>query len=123
MAELLTGIRVVVVDDHDDSRELLEQALRFHGASVTSVASAADALEAIAGAHVVITDLALPGEDGIWLLEQVNRLEHPIPVIVVSGYAEVQHDRLAAAPFARKLLKPIEPDRVCGALLEVLRAP
>jgi len=54
-------------------------------------------------------------------LEQVNRLPRCIPVVLVSGFHEHQVARLAAAPFARKLLKPIEPERLCKEIAEVLR--
>src|SRR4030095_6443098 len=69
----LTGIRVVVVEDHGDSREILEQMLRFYGAVVMTASTASDALAKAPDADIIVTDFALPpGEDGVWLLEQVN---------------------------------------------------
>jgi CheY-like chemotaxis protein len=119
----LTGIRVVVVEDHG-SREIPEQMLRFYGAIVTTVPTALDAVAIAAEADVIVTDFALPpGEDGVWLLEQVNGQPRPIPVVLVSGFSEHHDARLAAAPFARKLLKPIEPERLCEVIAEVLRGP
>jgi len=124
MRNTLTGVRVVVVEDHGDSREILEEMLRFCGAIVTTAATALDALAAVPDADILVTDFALPpGEDGVWLLEQVNGHRQPIPVILVSGFAENQDRRLAAAPFARKLLKPIEPERLCEEIAKVLRGP
>jgi|SRR5580765_2301408 CheY-like chemotaxis protein len=121
MADRLAGIRVVVVEDHGDSREILEQMLGFYGALVTTVSTALDALAAAPDADIIVTDFALPpGEDGVWLLEQVNRQPRPVPVVLVSGYHEHQVARLAAAPFARKLLKPIEPERLCKEIAEVI---
>ena len=82
----LTGIRVVVVEDHGDSREILEQMLRFYGAVVTTVSTALDALAIAPDADIIVTDFALPpGDDGVWLLEQVNIWPRPIPVILVSA--------------------------------------
>jgi two-component system response regulator HydG len=91
------------------------------GATVTAVALAREALDLVATSDVIVTDLAMPGEDGVWLLEQVNEQPRPIPVIVVSGFAESQVPRLAQAPFARKLLKPVDPFRLSEVILEVVR--
>jgi CheY-like chemotaxis protein len=122
MPDSLIGVRVVVVEDHGDSREILDQMLAFYGAIVTTASTALDALAAAPDADIIVTDFALPpGEDGVWLLEQVNRHPRPIPVVLVSGFSEHQDARLAAAPFARKLLKPIEPERLCEEIAEVLR--
>ena len=60
-------------------------------------------------ADVIVADLVMPEADGVWLLEQVNGHPRAIPVIVVSGFAEEQVSRLAETPFARKLLKPVDP--------------
>jgi DNA-binding NtrC family response regulator len=62
----------------------------------------------------------MPGDDGIWLLDQVNQQSRRIPVIVMSGYDESQEPRLATAPFARKLLKPLDFDRVCAEVAAAL---
>ena len=121
MPDRLVGVRVLVVEDHGDSREILTQMLRFYGAIVTTASTALDALSAVPDAHIVVTDFALPpGEDGVWLLEQVNGHPRPVPVILVSGFSETQNERLAAAPFARKLLKPIEPEKLCQEIADVL---
>jgi CheY-like chemotaxis protein len=66
----LTGIRVLVVEDHSDSLDLLLQSLPFMGATVAVAGSAREALPMIVNADVVITDFAMPGEDGVWLLGQ-----------------------------------------------------
>jgi CheY-like chemotaxis protein len=121
MSEILTGIRVVLVEDHEDSRDVLEQMLRFSGALVTSVGAARAALDTLTEADIVITDLSMPGEDGIWLLDRVNAQPRPVPVIVITGFAETQDPRLAGAPFARKLLKPIDPWDLCQIVAEVLQ--
>ena len=121
MAELLTGIRVVIAEDHDDTRDILEQVLRHLGATVTSVALAREALGMVEAADVIVTDLVMPGEDGVWLLEQVNGQPRPIPVIVVSGFAEEQVARLAEAPFSRKLLKPVDPWELADIIRDLVR--
>ena len=122
MGESLISTRIILVEDHDDSREILATMLRFHGAVVTAVANAREAIGIVAHADIVITDFAMPGgEDGAWLLDRVNEQPRPIPVIVLSGFAESQLPRLASARFARKLLKPIDDEdlyRVIASVLE-----
>jgi CheY-like chemotaxis protein len=116
MAHLLAGIRVLVVEDDDDSREVLAQGLTIEGATVTAVCTAADALPLLPGTDIVLTDYALPNDDGVWLLEHVNKQPRPVPVIAISGYDERQEPRLATAPFAGKLLKPFDHDRLCAEI-------
>ena len=116
----LAGIRVVIAEDHDDTRDILEQVLRHLGATVTAVAFAREAVAMVAAADIIVTDLVMPGQDGVWLLEQVNDHSRAIPVIVVSGFAEAQVPRLAQAPFARKLLKPVDPFVLAEVIVEVL---
>jgi CheY-like chemotaxis protein len=117
----LPGARVLVVDDDDDSLYLYEQALGFCGATVVTARTARGALAAAGEADIVVTDLLLPGKDGIWLLDQVNALPRPIPVIVVTGVREQDSRRLPTAAFARKLLKPVDPMDVATHIADVLR--
>jgi CheY-like chemotaxis protein len=120
MPQSLAGIRILVVEDDDDSREILAQMLILEGATVTAVSTARQALALLSKADIVLTDVAMPGDDGVWLLEQVNQLSRPIPVIAMSGYDESQEPRLAAAPFAGKLLKPLDFDQVSAEIAVVV---
>jgi len=121
MTKSLTGVRILVVEDDDDSRYFLEHSLADEGATVIVAATAKDALRDVTGAEVVVTDLAMPNNDGIWLLNEINALLRPVPVIVMSGFHESQHAQLRAAPFIRKLLKPVEPRDLSRVIREVLR--
>jgi CheY-like chemotaxis protein len=120
MAKLLTGIRILYVEDDDDTREVWEQALSHLGATVTSVSSARAALDAVADADIVVTDFLMADEDGVWLLEKMNQHPRPIPVIAVTGFAEAHIPRLAQASFARKLLKPVDLLEMARIILDVL---
>ena len=122
MAESLIGIRIILVEDHDDSREIVATMLQFHGAVVTAVTNAREAIGIVADADIVVTDFLMPGgDDGAWLLDRVNDQPRPIPVIVLSGFAESQLQRLANTRFARKLLKPIDPEQLSRVIIEVLQ--
>jgi two-component system, NarL family, sensor histidine kinase EvgS len=121
MPTRLAGTRIVVVEDHGDSRDVLVEMLRLYGATVLGASSAGEALALAPDADIIVTDFALPSDqDGVWLLEQVNHQTRPIPVIVLSGYAASQNARLDSAPFARKLLKPIDPEALCREIAEAL---
>jgi DNA-binding response OmpR family regulator len=63
----------------------------------------------------------MPNNDGIWLLNEINALSRPVPVIVLSGVHESQHLKLRTAPFIRKLLKPVDPCDLSRVIREVLR--
>jgi signal transduction histidine kinase len=111
----LLGLSILVVDDERDAREVIAHALRRAGAAVTATGSVADAMESIAVAgtpDLVITDIAMPGEDGYDLLRRLH--DHVrgdvVPAIAVTAYAR-EDDRAKAlmAGFKRHVPKPIDP--------------
>ena len=123
MAERLRGIRIVLVEDHDDSRELLALMLEQCGAEVVSAASARTGLQAVLDTHpdVVVSDLGMPGEDGYWLLNEVQTRVGALPVVAVTGFSDRYHPTHAReAGFRDYLNKPIDPERLCGAVAKVL---
>jgi CheY-like chemotaxis protein len=74
----LHGLRVLVVDDDADTRELVAAALVHHGARVTVVASVAEAREAFEKAppDVLVCDIVMPGENGFTLIKEVRARRH-----------------------------------------------
>ena len=117
----LRGARVLVVDDHGDSLDMFVEAVEFCGASARRARSAQEAATQLAEVDVVVTDLAMPDRDGIWLLEQARRLPHRVRVLAVTGVSVQHNARLAAAPFDRILLKPVDPFRLCEEIESTLR--
>ena len=120
MPQLLAGIRVLVVEDHSDSRDMVEEALVFLGAQVITAATAEAGVRRLGEADVVITDYSLPGHDGVWLLERIKDAGLTIPTVLVSGFAAVHVPEVAAAHCSLKFLKPIDPlelGRQVGLLL------
>jgi signal transduction histidine kinase len=127
-AASLHGIRLLLVEDDADTREVVRLMLRESGAEVTGVEDAAAALEAIAGAppDILISDLALPDGDGCELIRAVRRLPDErgaIPAIALSGFTR-DADRLAAfrAGYDRHVAKPVEPGALRRAVAELLDA-
>jgi CheY-like chemotaxis protein len=114
----LRGVRVLIVEDHDDTRESMDAYLTMSGAVVLSASTALEALPQVVMCDVVVTDLAMSGRDGRWLVDQVGTSARPVPVIAVTGYDQ-DYD-LSKARFARVLTKPVDPEVLADALLHVL---
>lgn len=112
----LKGLRVLVVDDEQDTRDLLRAVLEQCGSEVTTAASAAEAVEAFQQSKpdVLISDIGMPDEDGYLLIGKVRALEaglgKRVPAIALTAYARVE-DRVRAltAGFHVHVPKPIEP--------------
>jgi two-component system, NtrC family, response regulator AtoC len=115
-----SGIRIIVVESHEDMRDLLDQSLRLLGATVLAVTTAREAILQIYRADIIVTDVALPDEDGVWLWERVNLQLRPIPIIGVTGYTAQQYPRIRQAKFARRLLKPVDLAELAKVIVDVL---
>ena len=120
---MLRGVRVLVVDDDPDTAELFAAALSACGARVVTTTSAPDALRALAAEapDVVVTDLAMPGADGYWLVNEIRNLAddrvRTLPVVAVTAYGrEHFRSRALAAGFADHLVKPVDPEALCLAV-------
>lgn len=112
----LEGLRVLVVDDEPDARELLTTVLEEYGAQVIAVASAEAALEAIKQLqpNVLVSDIGMPQEDGYTLIRKVRALAAKqggqIPAVALTAYARAE-DRTQAilAGFQQHISKPVDP--------------
>lgn len=112
----LDGLRVLIVDDEADARDLLQEVLEMCGSEVVTSDTAAEALTEIRGGKfdVLISDIGMPGEDGYSLIEKVRSLTDAeggrTPAIALTAYARVE-DRIRAlkAGFQAHLPKPVEP--------------
>jgi CheY-like chemotaxis protein len=112
----LDGLRVLVVDDEEDTRVLLRMVLERCGASVTAVSSAQEALAALKQSRpdVLVSDLGMPEEDGYSLIKKVRALSAEdggqTPAAALTAYARVE-DRLKVlnSGFQIHIPKPVEP--------------
>jgi len=86
----LDGCQVLVVEDDTDSRNAIRETLEVAGATVSTAATAGDALAALAARRydVVVSDLAMPQQSGFWLITKIRQLypDRPIPVLAVTGH-------------------------------------
>ena len=121
----LRGVRLLVVDDDADARELLRLVLASAGADVLAVETAPRALDAIGSfqPHVVIADIAMPGMDGYELLRRIPEIDPARaapPVIAVTAYVSEEDARRAlAAGFARHVAKPVNHDELIRIVAKV----
>ena len=73
----LSDVHVLIVDDNEDALDIFSTALGRSGANVLKARSGRDALTILTAVRVdvLVSDLAMPGEDGLWLIQQVRRLK------------------------------------------------
>jgi CheY-like chemotaxis protein len=117
----LRGLHVLVVEDHDDSRFIVEASLRYSGALVTAVRSASEALALVRRVtpDIVLADIAMPFHDGIWLLDQLRARQQAtgryFPVVALTASVS----RTRASAFDEILLKPCPMDKLCDVILRL----
>lgn len=112
----LRGLRVLVVDDEADGRELIKRVLADRNAEVTTAETAAEALALLPRirAQLLLSDIGMPDMDGFELLERVRALGRAaggdVPAIALTAFAQSE-DRLRAleAGFQDHITKPVEP--------------
>ena len=128
----LAGLRIMIVDDELDARELLMAMLEQRGAEVIAVSSAAEALELLARASngslpdVLVSDIGMPGKDGFELISKVRALKPErggaIPAIALTGYASAEdRTRVLSAGFQCHVAKPVEPSTLARVVAELAR--
>ncbi len=126
--ELLRNVRVLVVDDEEDARLLLETTLTQYGADVTIASSAAEAMQEIERAlpDVVLSDVGMPHEDGYSLIRRLRARPAAaggsIPAVAITAYASA-NDRLAAlsAGYQAHVAKPFEPREIAALVAQLGR--
>jgi CheY-like chemotaxis protein len=118
----LLGVRVLVVDDRADSRELLAEVFDIFGAETRTASSADAALQELRSftPDVVVSDLEMPGKDGYRLLADLRAEGLTVPVIAATGNPAAHQLRAAAAGFAAFLSKPSPIDVIAAAVRSVL---
>jgi ATP-binding cassette subfamily B protein len=132
---LLEGRRILVVDDHEDAREVVTVVLEQRGAKVEALATASAVLERLRGAptgqwpDILVCDIGLPDIDGYTLLRDVRALEAEretplsarIPAVALTGYAHAEdRTRALLAGFQIHLAKPVDPRELLAAIASLI---
>ena len=126
--QLLSGLNVLIVDDDSDTLTLMATALKRRQANVTAVSSAGEAIQAITRKRpdVLVSDIAMPDEDGYGLIKKIRSLENGvtenIPAVAITAYAkEEDRERALSAGFQIYLAKPVELTELISVVARAAR--
>jgi hypothetical protein len=116
---------VLVVEDEDDSRELVAAVLEAAGAEVSTAASSAEALSHLAThapPSVIVSDIGMPEEDGYRFIEKaLASTGGGLPALALTAYARAEDRRRALnAGFRTHLAKPVDPSELIDAILDLV---
>lgn len=124
----LAGMRILIVDDEPDARELLEMLLAQYGANIQAAASATEALSVMATfqPNLLVSDIGMPDMDGYKLIQQIRTLPAEqggnIPAIALTAYArEVDSQQALNSGYQRHIAKPLDLERLLKAILTLSR--
>lgn len=125
---LQSGLTVLLVDDQEDAREALRLILQQNGMLVTTATSVHQAFELVERLQpdILLSDIAMPGEDGLSLIRRVRTLPFDrggkIPAIALSAYAGAEDRRKALlAGFQRHISKPVDPAHLLAAIATITK--
>jgi CheY-like chemotaxis protein len=126
----LQGLKILVVEDDEDSREMLETILRHHGAGVWTAENVENGFASFVSnkPDILISDVGLPEQDGYDLIRRIRRLSPEqggqVPAIALTGYVSVhdQHEALNAG-YDEHLSKPIDTDHLIGIIINLITKP
>ena len=126
---IVEGVKVLVVDDEPDARQVIRIGLEQRGATVQTAASVEEALAALVRLgppDVLLCDIGMPGEDGYSLIRRLRQFGDAeggnVPAVALTAYARAEdRDRALAAGFQAHVPKPVEPARLAEAVAVVLR--
>jgi CheY-like chemotaxis protein len=125
-SKLLKGLRILVVDDEGDSRDLVKAILTRYGSEVNCCESAAEALKAVRDwkPDLLISDIGMPSEDGYSLIKKIRKMRskqaRETPAVALTAYV-TKEDRESAltAGFQLHIAKPIEPAALVMSIASV----
>jgi CheY-like chemotaxis protein len=124
IASGLEGIRILLVDDDEDVRAVMEMILESEGALVVSASNADAALALMANwkPDVLVSDIRMPRRDGSWLVNEARNRGHlsGVPTLAVTGF-DVKLQQMDVAGFDEYLRKPVDRDQLCTTVLRLAR--
>jgi CheY-like chemotaxis protein len=122
-SDVLTGFRVLVVDDEEDARDMVATVLLESGAEVQTASSAAEALQMWRRFRpdVLVSDIGMPDEDGFSFIRKVRALPKSdggkIPSLALTAFArEEDRTRALSAGYTTHIGKPVDPDALVAAV-------
>jgi CheY-like chemotaxis protein len=126
--EILKGLRVLLVEDKSDDREVLSAELAHYGADVRASACAAEALNELDRVRpdVLVADIGMPDEDGYSLIRKIRACPSyqggATPAIALTAYAGDANRKLALdAGYQKHMTKPADPNKLARTILRLAR--
>lgn len=121
----MSALRVLLVEDDDDNRELMAEVLASCGYEVLSAASGQDGLKTLSESSidVVVTDVGMPGMGGLEVAKAAKAIAPTVPVVIVTGWAEREDIASARGKHVDAvLIKPVDPDALTQAVSDLAHA-
>jgi len=126
--EFLKDVKILLVEDDKDSRDMLAVTFGFYGMEVMTAASACEALEAMRSfqPEILVSDLGLPGEDGFSLIRKIRSLPagqgNAIPAIALTGYVSLQDQAIARrSGYQEHISKPVDIEKLADVIYRLLK--
>ena len=124
----LAGLKILLVDDEPDVRQLISFILEEYGATITVVSSAKEALSALNEflPDILVSDIGMPEMDGYMLIEKVRSFPMEkggtIPAIALTAYAGEHYEQKAlSSGFHKHIAKPVEPETLIQAITSLVK--
>lgn len=125
----LHDVTALIVDDQPDSLDMVAALLRQRGATVVAAGSSGEALDLLSAItpHVIVSDIGMPGEDGLTFMKRVRELERRegrtrVPAVALTAYARAaDRERVLAAGYQVHVPKPVNPDALVGIVQQLTR--
>jgi CheY-like chemotaxis protein len=125
---MLSGLRILVVDDDSDSREVIAAELTLYGANTIVSESADDAIRKMETfkPDVIVADIGMPGEDGYSMMRKIRNSSSErtrlTAAIALTAYAgDGNRQRALDAGYQKHISKPVEPEELAVAIAGVAR--
>jgi CheY-like chemotaxis protein len=118
----MADLRVLLVEDDDDNRELMAEVLEASGYVVLSASCGQEGLKTLAehSVDVVVTDVGMPGMGGLEMAKAAKAIAPNVPVVIVTGWAEREDIAYARGrDVDAVLVKPVDPDALAQAVSDV----
>lgn len=129
MTSRLQGVRVLVLEDHEDSRLGYETLFKHQGARVMGTSNAEEALEQISTFQpdVIISDLSLPRVDGFAFIRRLRAYPAEqggrCPAVALSGLGAAERSSALAVGFQAVVMKPADPQQLLRLMSELVHRP
>ena len=122
--QTLDGVHLLLVEDDPDSREIMKLVMEYQGALVLAVPDAKAALAVLAAMRpdALVTDISMPQQDGVDLVREARQhgLLEQVPTLAVTAFS-FSEAQLRDAGFDAYLRKPVDPNKLCQTVQELVR--